>query len=114
MTNTRSNAKQAPRDQRYGNGFALPDMSAFQTPPGLELGKRLGGEVARFWAKRLHAYAEHLETLAGCSDPPALIEAQMAFLKKAQGDYAAEGEVIKRLVQTRVASTSEDNAQDIP
>ena len=45
--------------------------------------------VASFWARRLRAYADLVEGVASAARPADVIAAQMAFLARAQHDYAA-------------------------
>ena len=52
--------------------------------------QRMALEAARFWARRMHAYADQMEALAACSSPDQFIGAQTRFVERLQDDYAAE------------------------
>ncbi len=62
------------------------------------VGQRLAFEAARFWARRMHAYADQLETLADCTSPDDLARAQSRFLERMREDYAAEGKLISAVL----------------
>lgn len=60
--------------------------------------QRMALEAARFWARRLHAYADQMETLACCSTPDDVAAAQTKFLERMRDDYAQESEAIGALI----------------
>jgi hypothetical protein len=60
--------------------------------------QRLALEAARFWARRMHAYADQMETLAGCTTPDEMAAAQTRFIERMRDDYAAESKALGDLV----------------
>jgi hypothetical protein len=44
----------------------------------------------RFWAKRLHAYADWMTTMARSTTPAHMMEAQSQFVAHTQADYVSE------------------------
>ena len=75
-------------------------VSAFQAPAANSflLSQKLALEAARFWARRAHAYAEQMQTLAACREPEQFVGAQTRFFERLREDYASEGEVIANLL----------------
>lgn len=61
------------------------------------LSQRVALEAARFWAKRVHAYAEQLESLAKCAEPTEIVAVQAKFITRMQEDYASERETLTSL-----------------
>jgi hypothetical protein len=47
-------------------------------------------QTTRFWARRLHAYADQMEEFSRCSNPDELMKAQRHFLERMRADYADE------------------------
>lgn len=68
------------------------------------MSQRMALEAARFWARRMHAYADQMETLAGCRSPDELASAQTRFLERLRDDYTAESEAIGALLTPEKAS----------
>jgi hypothetical protein len=62
------------------------------------LSQRMALEAARFWARRLHAYADQMEALACCSSADEVAAAQTRFLERMRDDYAHESEAIGELM----------------
>lgn len=98
MPAKRSQAKSAVGIEAWGNALAAPAMSAFLSAPGLALSQRLALEGARFWAERMRACADQVEALSHCDSAAAMVEIQAKFLKQAQQDYVAEGEVVRTIL----------------
>ncbi|MES1199418.1 MAG: phasin family protein [Pseudomonadota bacterium] len=74
-------------------------MAMMQVPAasGIVVGQKLAQETTRFWARRMRAYIDQLETLASCSNPNQLIAAQAQFIERMQEDFAAETETIQEI-----------------
>jgi hypothetical protein len=96
MANRRSNG---------GNGSpesvsSLVDI--MQTPAAntFLVSQRFALEAAKFWARRMHAYADQMEVLASCRSPDDLAGAQTRFLERMREDYATEGEAIGELLSS--------------
>jgi hypothetical protein len=60
--------------------------------------QRLALEAARFWARRMHAYADQMEALASCTTADEMASAQTRFIERMRDDYAAESKAIGALV----------------
>lgn len=77
---------------------SFADLIQTPTANSLMMSQRLALETARFWARRMHAYADQMETLASCTSPDDLASAQTKFLERMRDDYAAESEAISALL----------------
>ena len=75
-------------------------VSMLQGPAASTLvaSQRLALEAARFWARRLHAYADQMEALAACATPNDLAHAQTRFIERMRDDYAEEGRALGALL----------------
>lgn len=60
--------------------------------------QRLALEAARFWARRMHAYADQMEALAACATPDDLAQAQTRFIERMRDDYAEESKALGALL----------------
>jgi len=80
--------------------FTSP-LSAALSPNGnpFLLSQRMALEATRFWARRLHAYADQFEVLAGCKSPNDLAQAQARFLEQMREDYAAETQAMSAVLR---------------
>lgn len=58
------------------------------------LSQHIALEAAKFWARRMHAYADQFEALVACAQPTDLVEAQSRFIQRMQDDYVAERETL--------------------
>lgn len=107
---TLSYANHGPVSRIWGQ-FPLSRMPAFLAASSrFVMGQQLA--VMRFWGLRLQAYSKQLDTLAHHRDPADLIQKQVGFLKRAQLDYATEGEIAQNAAQATLASASERTAQN--
>ncbi|HWA01456.1 MAG TPA: phasin family protein [Caulobacterales bacterium] len=84
------------------NGAHTPmaEMVALMQAPaanGMVVGQKLAQETTRFWARRMRAYIDQVETLAGCSSANQLIAAQAQFIEQMQEDFAAETEALSEI-----------------
>jgi len=95
MTSKRNNGAQAAPDTVLGMFTALqaPAANSFL------MTQRIALESAKFWARRMRAYADQMETLANCSSPDDLASAQTRFLDRMREDYAAESKAISTLLK---------------
>jgi hypothetical protein len=71
--------------------------------------QRVALETARFWARRMHAYADQMEALAKCTSPDDLVKAQRGFMERMQQDYAEESAALTQLVSA--PTRGEDQAE---
>jgi hypothetical protein len=84
---------------------SFADLIQAPTANSLLMSQRLALETARFWARRMRAYADQMETLAGCASADDLASAQTKFLERMREDYAAESEAISALLTPEAASS---------
>lgn len=75
-------------------------VSMLQGPAasGLLVSQRLAFEAARFWARRMRAYADQFELLATCTDPQQFAKANAHFLEQLQQDYVSESAVVTEML----------------
>lgn len=75
-------------------------FSMMQSPAsgGFFLGQKLALEGARFWARRMRAYADQMERLARCTSPDQVAEANSQFIERMQSDYAEERAAVSEIV----------------
>lgn len=93
MTTKRSNGAHAPD---------LPfSMNTNVATPFL-LSQRVALEAARFWARRMRAYADQMEVLASCKSPEDLVGAQSQFFDRLREDYANESEAVQSLMKPAI------------
>jgi hypothetical protein len=92
------------RNGAQGASEPISAASALLAAPAaasLLASQKLALEAARFWAKRMRAYADQLDVLAGCRDPMQLASAQARFVQRMQEDYAEERRAVAELVTPR-------------
>ncbi|HYD86962.1 MAG TPA: phasin family protein [Vitreimonas sp.] len=78
-----------------------PFMFAVMPNPALHsivASQRVALETARFWARRMHAYADQMEMLAGCSSPDEFARAQTRFIERMRDDYTDENRKLSALL----------------
>lgn len=98
-----------------GAGGASEAISTFatmlQSPAAnsVVMSQRFALEAARFWARRLHAYADQMEKLATCTTPGDVAQMQTRFLDRMREDYAEEGAALTQLITPKSA-----NGEDRP
>jgi hypothetical protein len=106
MANRRSNG---------GNG-SPESVSSFvdimQTPAanGFLVSQRFAFEAAKFWARRMRAYADQMEDLVNCRSADDIAGAQTRFLDRLREDYATESEAFGQILSS-VTSTEADKAR---
>lgn len=94
MTAKRSNGVQATPDK-------TPVLFALMPNPAAQsflVSQKLALESARFWARRMHAIVDQMETLAACASPDDVAKAQSRFLDQMREDYTAESKAIGALL----------------
>jgi hypothetical protein len=90
MTSKRTNGAREASDS-VSSIFAAMQMP---TANSLVMSQRIALESARFWARRMHAYADQMEALVSCRSPDDLATVQTQFLERMRDDYAAESQAI--------------------
>ena len=75
-----------------------PDLLAPLNANSFVASQRIALEAARFWARRMHAYADQMETLCKCTSPDDLMKAQRGFIDRMQQDYAEESAAFTQLM----------------
>jgi len=94
MTAKRSNGAHATPD-------TTPFMFAVMPNPALHsvvASQRVALEAARFWARRMHAYADQMEMLARCASPKDFARVQTDFIERMRDDYAEETKAVQSLL----------------
>lgn len=83
-----------PRIKTNGNGHegveAFTNLLQSPAANGFLFSQKLAVEATKFWARRMRAYADQMETLTKCSDPSQMVEAQRNFIERMQEDYTKE------------------------
>lgn len=64
-------------------------------------------EAAKFWARRMRAYADQMEELANCRSADDLAGAQTRFIDRMRDDYAAESEAFGQLLSAAAPPAAE-------
>jgi hypothetical protein len=84
-------------------------VGIMQTPAAntFVVSQRLAFEAAKFWARRMRAYADQMEELANCRSADDVAGAQTRFLDRMRDDYAAESEAFGQLLSSATQSPSE-------
>lgn len=100
--------------KRSNGGNGSPEaVSSFvdimQTPAAntFLVSQRFAFEAAKFWARRMRAYADQMEVLAGCRSADDVAGAQTLFLERMREDYAVESETFGQLLSSAVPPNSE-------
>ncbi|MGE0741562.1 MAG: phasin family protein [Hyphomonadaceae bacterium] len=95
-----------------GAGAAPESMPAFLTmmqgPASFMMSQRIALEAARFWARRMRAYADQMETLASCSSPEDIASAQTHFFERLREDYAEETQTMRSLMTPQAQGEGRD------
>lgn len=95
MTASRTNGDNGAVDNGLASSMlAFTPLAAVQN---FRLSQRVALEAARFWARRVHAYAEQMENLAQCAEPTDVVAVQAKFITRMQEDYASERETLTSL-----------------
>lgn len=85
-----------PAKRRNGASHAPDSVSTFvammQGPAAssFAMSQRFALESAKFWARRMRAYADQMETLACCNSAEDIATAHQHFLERMRDDYAEE------------------------
>lgn len=95
MAARRSNGSHRKSDTDVAS---IASMFSGPAANSLLISQRMALEAARFWARRLHAYADQMETLAQCSTPGDFAAAQTKFLERMRDDYREESEAVGELI----------------
>lgn len=77
-----------------------PDLLAPLNAHSFAASQRLALEAARFWARRMHAYADQMEALSKCTSADDLMKAQRGFIDRMQQDYAEESAAFTQLLSS--------------
>lgn len=104
--------------QRNGAASApdtTPFMFAIMPNPALQTfaaSQRVALEAARFWARRMHSYAEQMETLCECAGPDDVARAQSMFLERMREDYAEESKALRAILALPSANGADEAPRD--
>jgi hypothetical protein len=88
-------------------------VDILQTPAANSflVSQRFALEAAKFWARRMRAYADQMEELACCRSTEDVAGAQTRFLERMREDYAAESEAFGELLSTVTKPNGERASQ---
>ncbi len=87
-----------------------PDLLAPLNASAFAASQRMALEAARFWARRMHAYADQMETLCRCTSPDELMKAQRGFIDRMQQDYAEESATFTQLLSSNAKADERPDA----
>lgn len=73
--------------------------------------QRFALEAAKFWARRMRAYADQMEEFANCRSADDLAGVQTHFLQRMREDYAAESEAFGQLFSEVLPSKTGQSSQ---
>lgn len=65
---------------------------------GIAVGQKIALEATRFWARRVRAYVDQMELLAGCVNANQIVAAQAQFIERMQEEYAEESQAVAELL----------------
>ncbi|MBI1187141.1 MAG: hypothetical protein GC206_07400 [Alphaproteobacteria bacterium] len=108
-------AKRAARGGDHASTLAT--FAHMPAANGFLLSQKLALEAARFWARRMHAYADQMEEFARCASVEDFAGAQQRFVERMRRDYAAETDAFATLLgdaadQQAKASVEASNGGD--
>lgn len=86
---------------------SFTDIISTPTANTFLVSQRLALEATKFWARRMRAYADQMEELAGCRSADDVAGAQTRFLDRLREDYAAESEAIGELLSSATPAKGE-------
>jgi hypothetical protein len=110
MTSKRTNgAREAQDNPALFGAMQMPVATSFA------MSQRFALESAKFWARRMRAYADQMEELMSCRSADELAGAQTRFFERMREDYAAESEALGALLapepETRRRSNGDTGAE---
>lgn len=76
------------------------------------MSQRLALESAKFWARRMRAYADQMEMLANCASADDFAGAQTRFFDRMRDDYRAESEALNALLTAEPAPPRSGNGAE--
>jgi len=79
---------------------AFTDMIQAPTANTFLVSQRFALEAAKFWARRMRAYADQMEELACCRSADDIADVQTRFLERMREDYAVESEAFGQLLSS--------------
>ncbi|NWG55076.1 MAG: hypothetical protein HXY28_15300 [Hydrogenophilaceae bacterium] len=88
----------AKRAAKGGETDAFAALAQHSTANGFLLSQKIALEAARFWARRMRAYADQMEEFARCSSVEDFAGAQQRFVERMRRDYAAETDAFAALL----------------
>ena len=92
---------------RRNGARSRADLSAPLNANSFLVSQRVALEAARFWARRMHAYADQMEALCKCTSADDLMKAQRGFIDRMQQDYAEESAAFTQLLSAEAAEAEE-------
>lgn len=86
---------------------SFTDILSTPTANSFLVSQRFALEAAKFWARRMRAYADQMEDLANCRSADDVAGAQTRFLERLREDYTAESEALGELLSSVTPSNGE-------
>ena len=83
------------------------DMIQAPTANSFLMSQRFALEAAKFWARRMRAYADQMEEFACCRSADDIAGAQTRFIERMREDYAAESEAFGQLFSAMAPSNGD-------
>ena len=77
-------------ESAFNTMSSMMNMMPAPAVSGFAVSQKIALETAKFWARRMRAYADQVEALARCGSPNQLVAAQQQFLQRMQEDIAEE------------------------
>lgn len=106
---TRMKLPNSPEGAAFGlNGVASLMSNAASSP--MRMTQTLTQEGLRFWARRMHAYADWADAAARSATPEQFLAAQNAFFTRAQEDYAQESAAVAEVIASAASPAAEKSA----
>ncbi|MGE3143054.1 MAG: hypothetical protein AB7L65_07005 [Hyphomonadaceae bacterium] len=101
----------AKRPSRVEPRETAREVAAFiQSPASFQLSQKMALEAARFWARRMRAYADQMDALANCDTSEKFVAAQQTFLERMRADYSEETEQFSALLNGAAKDAAEKRA----
>lgn len=83
-----------------------PEAAGETMMASFSIGQSLAEDGIRFWARRLHTYADWAAAAATCRTPDQFIDAQTRFITRTQSDYTEGTAALVQRMNARVADAA--------
>jgi len=93
--------------------FTMASMLQGPAAASFAASQRLALEATRFWARRMRAYADQMETLMSCASPDQFVAAQARFIGRLQEDYSTESAELSRVLRAELHRGAAEAHRDV-